>query len=163
MSKSYQKEVPKSRVNISLDLDTNGAKEKVELPLHLLMIGNYSNNQQNDFSERNKISINKFNFDRVMSDLNPNISINVKNRLRKSDDEMKVNLNFNSLSDFNPDNLVKEVPELKKLLAMRNILKEFKHHVSDNKSLRKELQKIIEDKSIVQEINQEILNLPRDK
>ena len=42
MSKSFQNEVPPSRINIKLDLHTGGAQKKVELPLKLLVTGDYS-------------------------------------------------------------------------------------------------------------------------
>ena len=44
-SSSFQNEVPKARVNIKLDLHTGGAQKKVELPLKLLVMGDYSNFQ----------------------------------------------------------------------------------------------------------------------
>src|ERR1700710_2716 len=45
MSESFQNEVPKARINIKLDLHTGGASKKVELPLKLLVMGDYSNGQ----------------------------------------------------------------------------------------------------------------------
>ncbi|KFK91674.1 MULTISPECIES: type VI secretion system contractile sheath small subunit, partial [unclassified Serratia (in: enterobacteria)] len=57
MSKSsYQNEVPRARVNIKLDLHTGGAQKKVELPLKLLVMGDYSHGQEHrSLSEREKI------------------------------------------------------------------------------------------------------------
>ena len=46
MSESFQNEVPKSRVNIKLDLHTGGAQKKVELPLKLLVVGDFSNRKE---------------------------------------------------------------------------------------------------------------------
>lgn len=43
MSNSYQSEIPKARVNIKLDLHVGGAQKKVELPLKLMVVGDYSN------------------------------------------------------------------------------------------------------------------------
>jgi type VI secretion system protein ImpB len=39
---SFQREIPKSRVSITLDLHTGGAQKKVELPLKLLVAGDFS-------------------------------------------------------------------------------------------------------------------------
>ncbi|MGC8001117.1 type VI secretion system contractile sheath small subunit, partial [Salmonella enterica] len=53
MSNSYQSEIPKARVNIKLDLHTGGAQKKVELPLKLMVVGDYSNgSEQRPLSER---------------------------------------------------------------------------------------------------------------
>ena len=46
MAESFQNEVPKARVNIKLDLHTGGAQKKVELPLKLLVMGDYSNGRE---------------------------------------------------------------------------------------------------------------------
>ena len=43
MSDSFQNEIPRARVNIKLDLVTGGAQKKVELPLKLLAVGDFSN------------------------------------------------------------------------------------------------------------------------
>ena len=45
-SSSFQNEIPKARINIKLDLHTGGAQKKVELPLKLLVMGDYSNGQE---------------------------------------------------------------------------------------------------------------------
>lgn len=72
MSDSFQNEVPKARVNIKLDLHTGGAQKKVELPLKLLAVGDYSHGQDNRaLSEREKININKNNFDSVLAEFSP--------------------------------------------------------------------------------------------
>ncbi|HHR6575727.1 TPA: type VI secretion system contractile sheath small subunit, partial [Providencia alcalifaciens] len=82
MSDSFQNEVPKARVNIKLDLHTGGAQKKVELPLKLLAVGDYSNGQDNRaLSEREKVNINKNNFDSVLSEFTPTINLTVKNTL----------------------------------------------------------------------------------
>ena len=60
MADSFQNEVPAARVNTKLDLHTGNAKKKVELPLKLLAVGDYSNGkEQRPLSERDKVDINK--------------------------------------------------------------------------------------------------------
>lgn len=61
---SFQHEIPKSRVSITLDLHTGGARKKVELPLKLLVAGDYgAGKEQAPLAERKKINIDKNNFD----------------------------------------------------------------------------------------------------
>lgn len=162
MSKSYQKEIPNSRVNISLDVETSGAKEKVELPLHLLMLGNYSNNAKGDFSERRKISVNKHNINNVISDMKPSLRINVEDKV-SGKEEININMTFEKLSDFKPDNIVMKVPQLKKLIAMRNLLKELRSHVNDNKAFRKELQSLVSSKEHIEKLSDEISHIIEDE
>jgi len=60
MSNSYQSEIPKARVNIQLSVHTGGAQKKVELPLKLMVVGDYSNGaEQRPVSEREKVNVNK--------------------------------------------------------------------------------------------------------
>ena len=62
MSSSFQNEIPKARVNLKLDLHTGGGQKKVELPLKLLVAGDFSNGQEErPLSERVKTDINKNN------------------------------------------------------------------------------------------------------
>jgi len=63
MADSFQAEIPKARVNIQLSLHTGGAQKKVELPLKLLTVGDFSNGKaEGPLSEREKINVNKNNF-----------------------------------------------------------------------------------------------------
>jgi len=63
MSDSFQNEVPKARINLKLDLHTGGASKKMELPLKLLVAGDFSNGQDAaPISEREKVNITKNNF-----------------------------------------------------------------------------------------------------
>lgn len=81
-SSSFQNEVPKARVNIKLDLHTGGAQKKVELPLKLLVMGDYSNGkEQRPLSERSKIDINKNNFNSVLGEFQPSIKMAVPDTL----------------------------------------------------------------------------------
>ncbi|MFP3541425.1 type VI secretion system contractile sheath small subunit, partial [Pseudomonas sp. SIMBA_044] len=77
-----QNEVPKARVNIKLDLHTGGAQKKVELPLKLILMGDYSNGkEQRPLSERSKVNINKNNFDSVLGEFSPSVTLAVENTL----------------------------------------------------------------------------------
>ncbi len=151
MVNSYQNEIPKARVNITLDVDTGGFLEKKELPLKLLAMGNFSHsNSKTAIASRERININKNNFDQIIGDLAPSLKINVPNTIAQDDSELQLNLKFKSLKDFQPDNIINQVSELRRLLAMRNLLRDLKANLLDNKSFRSELEKIITDGSQLQ-------------
>lgn len=60
MADSFQNEVPKARINLRLNLHTGGAQKKVELPLKLLTVGDFSNGRENrPLSEREKKILTK--------------------------------------------------------------------------------------------------------
>jgi type VI secretion system protein ImpB len=149
MAESFQNEVPKARVNIKLDLHTGGASKKVELPLKLLVMGDYSNGQNTlALSDREKVSVNKNNFNSVLADLNPRAKISVENTLANDGSELPVDLDFKSMEDFLPEQVAARVPELRTLMSARNLLRDLKSNLLDNATFRRELEKILLDPSM---------------
>ncbi|MEX3174050.1 type VI secretion system contractile sheath small subunit [Serratia quinivorans] len=157
MSNSYQSEIPKARVNIQLSLHTGGAQKKVELPLKLMVVGDYSNGaEQRPVSERETVSINKNNFDNVLSAFSPSVNLSVKNTLAGDGSEESVSLSFNEMKDFEPEQVAVQIPQLKAMLAMRNLLRDLKANLLDNATFRKELEKILLDPALSAELRSEL-------
>ena len=157
MSSSFQNEVPKARVNIKLDLHTGGAQKKVELPLKLVVMGDYSNGQESrPLSEREKININKNNFNSVLSEFSPTVNITVENTLTGDGSEESVKLSFREMKDFEPEQVARQIPQLKAMLAMRNLLRDLKSNLLDNVTFRKELENILKDPSLSNELRDEL-------
>ncbi len=146
-SSSFQNEIPKSRVNIRYVKDIGGAQEKVELPLKLLLLGDYTlRGDDTLLEERERISVDKNNIDSVLKDQKLHLSMIVPNRLSgQADDELKVELDIESMKDFHPDRLVENIPELKDMIELRNLLKDLKARVITNRKFRQELDKILAD------------------
>ncbi|SQI43807.1 Uncharacterized protein conserved in bacteria [Leminorella richardii] len=166
MADSFQNEVPAARVNIKLDLHTGGAQKKVELPLKMLVMGDYSHGQENrPIAEREKISINKNNFNAVLADLNPKAKLTIKNTLAGDDSETNVSLSFKDMKDFEPEQVAKQIPALRSLLAMRNLLRDLKSNLLDNATFRLELERILKDEQLSDELRAELAaigSLPDD-
>lgn len=157
MSNSYQSEIPKSRVNIQLSLHTGGAQKKIELPLKLVMVGDYSNGaEQRPVSEREKVNVNKHNFNSVLADFSPSLKLSVENTLANDGSEEAVNLTFRDMQDFTPEQVACQIPQLKAMLAMRNLLRDLKANLLDNQAFRKELEKILLDPALSAELRSEL-------
>jgi type VI secretion system protein ImpB len=157
MANSFQEEIPKARVNITLDVDTNGAQVKKELPMKLLALGDFSYGQaQGALSDRQRVNLNKNNFNEVLSSLSPKVSINVQNKINPTESDLKCDLTFKSLKDFSPERVVEQVPALNKLLAMRHLLKDLKASVLDNQSFRKKLEAILKDENETKSLGNEL-------
>ena len=136
MADSFQNEVPKARINLKLDLHTGGASKKMELPLKLLVTGDFSNGQESAIiSDREKINITKNNFDSVLSEYSPKVNLAVKNTLSDDGGEDNIQLTFQSMKDFTPEQVAAQIPQLKAMLAMRNLLRDLKAKEGANKSL----------------------------
>lgn len=160
MSDSFQNEVPKARVNLKLDLHTGGASKKTELPLKLLVAGDFSHGQESaPLSEREKVSVNKNNFDSVLSEYSPKVNLTVKNTLADDGSEENISLKFQSMNDFSPEQVSRQIPQLKAMLSMRNLLRDLKANLLDNQSFRKELEKILLDPALSAELRAELTAL----
>ena len=159
-SNSFQNEVPKARVNIKLDLHTGGAQKKVELPLKLMLMGDYSNGRERaPLSERKKININKNNFDSVLCEFSPSVKLAVENTLAGDGSETPVELDFRKLKDFEPEQVARQIPSLRALLAMRNLLRDLKSNLLDNATFRQELERILRDETLSEGLRSELAAL----
>lgn len=157
MSESFQNEMPRARVNIKLDLLTGGARKKIELPLKLLSVGDFSNGRaEGPLSEREKINVNRNNFNSVLADLNPQVSLAVKNTLANDGSEENVKLSFKNMKDFEPEAVARQIPQLRAMLSMRNLLRDLKSNLLDNVTFRKELEAILKDPLLSDELRSEL-------
>ncbi len=157
-SRSFQHEIPPSRVNIRYVKFTDGAQERVELPLKLLLLGDYTlRPDDTPLAERKKMSVNKDNFDAVLKEQHLKLSMVVPNRLAAVDDEeTRVELDISSLDSFTPDEIVKQVPQLAKMIELRELLKDLKARVITNRKFRLALENIVKDQAQVESIMQEL-------
>lgn len=153
MSESYQNEIPKARVNIKLDLHTGGAQKKVELPLKLLVTGDFSNGSESrPLYEREKVNINKHNFNSVLAEFSPTVKLAVVNTLADDGSEESIELRFRQMKDFEPEQVARQIPQLKAMLAMRNLLRDLKSNLLDNATFRNALEAILKDPALSDEL-----------
>jgi type VI secretion system protein ImpB len=157
MAGSFQNEIPPARVNIKLDIDKGGAQKKVELPFKMLVLGDFS--QKGDSTrlvDKEKINVNKDNFNQVMESMDLGLNLSVENKINPGGGDMKVDLKFKNIKDFSPLEIVKQVPQLSKLLAARNLVKDLKSNLMDNKEFRKKLEAIMTDKTAMDSLVAEL-------
>jgi type VI secretion system protein ImpB len=149
---------PKERVNIVYKSATPEGMEEVELPLKMLMVGDYMGRQDNrPVEERKPINIDKSNFNKVMAEQNLSVDITVADKLSgEKDAQLGMKLNFKSLADFEPDAIVNSVPELKKLVELRAALTALKHPLGSVPAFRKKLQALLGDDAARQKLTSEL-------
>lgn len=159
-SNSFQNEVPKARINIKLDLHTGGAQKKVELPLKLMVMGDYSNGQElRPLSQRTKINVDRNNFDSVLAEFAPDLKMTVANTLAQDGSQTAIELKLRNLKDFEPEQVARQIPQLRALLAMRNLLRDLKSNLLDNSTFRYELELILKDEGLSHELRNELAAL----
>ena len=139
---------PKERINVTFKSATGGAQEEVELPLKLLAVGDYTQRvDERKLEDRKPISIDNNTFDEVLAKQELGLTLSVPNCLldKGNAEELAVKLRFNSMKDFNPASLVEQVPELKKLMELRDALVALKGPLGNAPAFRKAIEGVLAD------------------
>lgn len=152
MAKKEGSVAPKERINIKYKPAIGDAKEDVELPLKLLMLGDYTLREDDTpLEDRDPINIDKDNFNDVLKAQKLSLDLSVKDQITdeagKPDAELPVKLRFESIKDFKPDQLAKQVPELNQLLQLREALVTLKGPLGNVPAFRKRIQSLLDDDS----------------
>lgn len=138
---------PKERVSIVYKSEAGDQTEDVELPLKMLVMGDFTGKPGNNaVEERAPVNINKDNFDAVVKGSNLSLNMTVKNALdEKEGGTTDVNLKFDSYKDFSPDRVAEQVPELKQLLELRKNLQALKGPLGNVPAFRRAIQDLLKD------------------
>ena len=149
---------PKERVNIVYRPTTGDAKEEIELPLKLLVVGDFTRSQDDRMvEEREPINVDKDNFNEVLKAQNLKLDLTVSNKLSEDPDEdLNVSVKFESIKDFDPESIAKNTPELNKLLELREALNSLKGPMSNRPEFRKKIQELIKDEASREQILKEL-------
>lgn len=138
---------PKERVNIVYKSDTGGAKEEKELPLKMLVLGDFTQRADSTpVDQRKPVDINKDNFNDVLAGQKLKLQIGAKNTL-SGEGELPVQLEFKTINDFGPEAVAKQVPEMSKMLELREALNALKGPLGNIPAFRKKIQALIQDEA----------------
>jgi len=141
MSESMQHKldrVRRPRVQITYDVETNGAMVKTELPFVVGVMADLSGQPKDALprmKDRKFTSIDRDNFSGVMEKAAPRLAMKVDNKLTGEDTKLAVELNFKSMDDFDPANIAKQVGPLNELLEMRTRLTQLMSKMEGNDKL----------------------------
>lgn len=128
------------RVHITYDVEIGDAIELKELPFVLGVLGDFTGMPEQPLPrlrDRKFVEINPDNFDKVLEAMNPHLAFSVENKLSEDPEagQLKVNLNFKSMDDFEPENVARQVKPLKELLDLRTKLADLRGAMMGNDKL----------------------------
>lgn len=156
---------PKERVNIAYQSSTNGASQSVELPLKMLVLGDFTGRRnEKTIEQRETINVNQDNMDAVMEGQSIQLELNVPNKLAGDTEEaLNIQLDFKSMKDFLPTKIAEKVPELKKLVELRKAVMALKGPLGNLPTLRRTMQDILKDESSRNALKQELITIENQK
>ncbi len=134
------------RVQITYDVEVGGAIELKELPFVLGVMGDFSGKPEEALpalKNRKFVEIDPDNFNQVLSGMKPRVAFSVDNKLQSDGSKVGVDLTFNNIEDFEPDNVVQNVEPLRKLVEARQKLADLRSKMDGNEKLENMLNDVI--------------------
>lgn len=151
--------VRKPRVHLVYEVETGGAAVKQELPFVVGVMGDFSGSPSEPLKplrDRKFVQIDRDNFNDVMASMRPELNFRVENKLAGDGSEMAVNLKFNSMDDFSPAAVAKQVPALKKLLETRDRLNDLISKADRSSDLEELLEGALQDPAALEKLSKEL-------
>ncbi|ELE7611588.1 type VI secretion system contractile sheath small subunit [Vibrio vulnificus] len=138
--------VRKPRVHITYDVETEGTSLKKELPFVVGVMGDFAGQNTEalkSLKDRRFIQIDRDNFDDVLKKMSPSVEFKVKNTMVDDGTEFAVNLQFQSMKDFEPASIVRQVDPLRQLMDTRNKLRDLMTKVDRSEELENVLEAVL--------------------
>lgn len=177
MSESSQHQLDRvrpPRVHVTYDVEIGGAMEQKEIPFVVGVLGDFIGKADANrrLADRKFVEVTPDNFDAVLEGMRPRVTFSVVNRLSedpKTDmadpdpakvpsdaPQLKVDLTFGKLSDFDPDQIARRVEPLRKLVELREQLSNLRASLQGNDGLDQLLQQAIQDTEKARRLAQEL-------
>ena len=112
------------RVHIEYEVATYGSVEKVSLPFVMGVLADLSGKSEKEkksMAERDFVNVDMDNFGDFQKSIAPRAAFYVDNTLT-GEGKLSVDLTFNSMDDFTPGGVAKQLPATAKLLDARQQL-----------------------------------------
>ncbi len=143
------------RVQITYDVEVGGAIQLKELPFVMGVMGDFSGKPAEPLpklKDRKFVNIDRDNIDQVLAGMKPRLAYKVDNKLTDDDTKLGVDLNFRSMEDFEPENVVNQVEPLRKLLEARRRLSDLVHKLDGNDKLEELLQNVVNNSDTLKRV-----------
>ena len=142
MFSAYQSRFLKTRVNSQFSIHSGYLHKNVGLPLKLIPAAHDSYGwEQCLLPGRKKINSNTNNFGSAPADLAPAISLSLANNLACDGAEEGADFTSHAIKDFEPEEVMPQLPRFKAILSMRSLLRDLKARLPDNITFLKEREK----------------------
>ncbi len=140
------------RVQIEYDVEAYGAEKKVQLPFVMGVMSDLSGNPAEPLApvaDRSFLEISVDNFDDRLKAMKPRVTLQVPNTLT-NDGNLNVELRFESMADFSPGSVARNVPALAKLLEARTQLANLVTYMDGKTGAEELIAKLLKDPALLQ-------------
>jgi len=147
------------RVHIEYEVYVGNALEKKALPFVVGVLGDFSGSPTEPLKkleERKFIQIDRDNFNDVLAKMTPGLNLRVENTLKGDGSEVAIQLKFKSMDDFSPAAIVQQVEPLRKLLEIRQHLKELQSKADVSPKIEENIEKLLQDPEAIKKLAAEL-------
>jgi type VI secretion system protein ImpB len=149
------------RVHVTYDVEVGDAIEMKELPFVLGVLGDFTGQPEQPLArlrERKFVEVNPDNFDQVLEGMKPHLNFSVENKLSEDPEapQLKVDLHFKSLEDFDPENVAKQVKPIRELLDLRTKLSDLRGSLQGNDKLEELLMDAVNSSEKLEKLKGEV-------
>ncbi len=149
------------RVHVTYDVEVGDAIEMKELPFVLGVMADFTGQPEQPLprlKDRRFVEVTPDNFDAVLESMKPHLSFSVDNKLSDDPDagQLKVDLHFKSLEDFEPEQVARQVRPLRELLELRTKLADLRGTLQTNERLDELLMKAVTNTEELEKLRAEL-------
>ena len=149
------------RVQITYDVEVGGAIELKELPFVVGVLGDFTGQPEQPLpklKERKFVDVSLDNFDAVLEGMKPHLAVAVSNKLSEDAEapDLKVDLRFSSMEDFEPQNIARKVKPLRELLELRTRLADLRGSLQGNEQLEELLLSAVSNTETLNQLRSEM-------
>ena len=147
------------RVQLTYDVEIGDAIEKKELPFVAGVLGDFSGKPLEPLprmKDRKFVNVDKDNFNDVLKGMKPRLQFQVDNKLANDDSRIGIELNFKSLADFEPEQVVRQIDPLRKLLEARQKLADLRNKMAGNDKFEELLSEVLQNTDKIAQLTKEV-------
>ena len=147
----------KERINVTVRPASGGAEEELELPLKLMVLGDFTQRADDrKLEDRKPVAVDKDNFDDALKGMKPRVQMQVDNKLADDGSKLGVELNFRSLEDFSPERVANQIDPLRKLLEARQKLADLRNKAAGNDKFEDLLNEVLQNTDKIAQLSKEV-------
>jgi type VI secretion system protein ImpB len=150
--------VRRPRVHLTYDVEIGGATQEKELPFVLGVLADLSGKPDEPLprlKDRKFVEVDRDNFNKVLAGTKPRLAFQADNALQGDGSKIGVELRFNEIADFEPEQVVRQIEPLRKLLEARERLVNLLNKMDGNDSLEQLLQDVVSNTEALKKLSQE--------